>query len=277
MEENHHHSSNESVPNHALQIDSAVEDLREILFGQQSAVFEGKIRELEQRVTDRDALVEMISPVLGDIIRRRIQDSRDEMIEALYPIIGQVVVRAVTEAIRDLVRSIDARMRSSLNLRGFWQRWRARLSGISDAEIALRESLPFAITEILLIHRETGLLLCHVSRNPDIASDSDLVSGMLTAIGDFVQDAFGRGRKGQLDEIQYGEQRILIEAAQYAYLAVAVDGIESAGFRAQMREQIIEISQQYENLLRHYDGDPMPLAPAKALLHSLLTTTKLHE
>lgn len=43
------------------------------------------------------------------------------------------------------------------------------------------------------------------------------------------------GKQGQLDEVQYGTRRILIEAAHYSYLAVVVDGVEPPGFRSAMR------------------------------------------
>jgi hypothetical protein len=233
--------------------------------------------DLERRLTDRDALIAILAPVLGDVIRRKIRDARDEMVEALYPIIGQVVVRAVQEAIRDLARNIDARMRSSFNVASVWRRWRARLGGASGAEISLRESLPFSVEDVLLVHRESGLLLWHVSRDSDALPDSDIISGMLTAVRDFAQDAFGQGKEEELDVVEFGERRILIEAARHAYAAVVVDGIEPTGFRAEMRERIIEIDHAHEETLRHYDGDPTPLAPVEVPLRSLISATESQE
>ena len=262
------------------QADPALETLREILFSryrQQIAELEAELDDLERRITDKDRLVAMIAPVLGDALRRKIRDARDEMIETLYPIIGQAIVRAVSEAIRDLARTVDAQMRTAFRPQAIGWRLRARVSGVSSAETVLRESLPFDVAEVFLIHRETGLLLWHISRDPDAPSDSDLISGMLTAIRDFAQDAFGRGEEGQLEEIQYGERRILIEAAQHAYLAIVVDGIEPPGFRAEMRERVIEVDLTHEKTLRHYEGDPTPLAPVEQPLRSLMTTSRPRE
>ena len=150
--------------------DPSLESLRGILFGQyrqQIAELEAELDDLERRMADEDALIATIAPVIGDVMRRKIRDARDEMIEALYPIIGQTVVRAVGEAIRDLVRNVDAQMRRSLSLGTIWQRLRARARGVSSAEMVLRESLPFQVAEVFLIHRETGLLLRHISHDPD--------------------------------------------------------------------------------------------------------------
>lgn len=257
--------------------DPELEALREILFSRyrrQIGDLEADLDDLERRIHDRDAFVAMITPILGDAIRRKIRDARNEMIEALYPIIGEIVMRAVAEAIRDLARTLDAQVRTSFNPQVLWRRARARFGGASEAEIILRESLPFQVVEIFLIHRETGLLLRHLSHDPEASPDSDLISGMLTAIRDFVHDSFGRGEQRQLDEIQYGDRSILIETAQHAYLAVLVDGIEPAGFRAEMRERIIELNHANEKTLSHYDGDPSVLTAVDEPLGSLLVTAQ---
>ena len=136
--------------------------------------------------------------------------------------------------------------------------------------MALRDSLPFEVTEVLMIHRSSGLLLQHVSRDPAVLEDSEIISSMLTAIRDFTAEAFGRGQPGGLDTIEYGDRRILIEAAEHAYLAVVVDGIEPAGFRAEMREQMMKLEGDYADVLRHYNGDPAPLASATPSLQSLM-------
>jgi hypothetical protein len=257
--------------------DPALETLRSILFSDSQrriVELEAEVADLERRLADKDAFVAMITPVLGKAIRRSIRDAREEMIQALYPIIGQTVVRAVSEAIRDLARTLDAQMRTSFDLPAVGRRLQARASGVSSAEMTLREALPFNVAEVFLIHRESGLLLWHISRDPATAHDSDLISGMLTAIRDFVEESFGAGGEGQLDEIQYGERRILLETAQYAYLAVVLDGIEPAGFRAEMRERIIEVDHAHETVLHPYQGDPTLLAPVEPSLRSLITASK---
>jgi hypothetical protein len=257
--------------------DPALDALRDILlahYRQRVGELETELDELEERVTDRDALIETISPVLGEAIRRQIRDSREEMIEALYPIIGQLVIRAVSEAVQDLARTVDARVRRSFDLRSVWWRIRARLGGVSQAEMSLRTSLPFAVTEIFLIHRETGLLLWHGSHEPKAARDSELFGSMLTAIRDFAQDAFGRGKEGQLEEIEYGDEHILLEATRHAYLAVVVSGVEPPGFRAKVRERLVEVSHRYARILRDYDGEPIPQDGAEGSLRPLMAASE---
>ena len=47
------------------------------------------------------------------------------------------VLRAVNEAIQDLARTVDARLRATLTPGVLWRRLRARAGGVSGAELAL--------------------------------------------------------------------------------------------------------------------------------------------
>ncbi len=92
---------------------------------------------------------------------------------------------------------------------------------------------------------------------------------MLTAIRDFVADAFGRGQQSELEAIQYSGQHILIEAAEHVYLAAVVQGIEPAGFRSALRDLAIEIENRYRYLLHSYQGDASAFAALDLALGSL--------
>ena len=200
----------------------------------------------------RDEMAEALGPVMGEAIRVQVRESRKDMIDALYPIIGETVQRAVREFGMELQRSVDARLRSSGLFRSIW----ARLRGVSPSELALRDSLPFAIQEIFLIQRGSGLLLAHSHHGAEDAMDSDLISGMLTAIRDFVHDSFGHTDGKELDEIQYGDKRIIIESGQLVYLAVVISGIEPDGFHEELHKFISELHVTYEAALRKYNGEP---------------------
>ncbi len=263
-----------------------LDDLRAIVAGpdrQRMAALEARIAEVEHRTGDHEALVAAVGPILSDAIRKQVREDRDAMVESLYPLIGQLISRAVAESIRDLARTIDRRMRASFSPAYLLRRARARARGVSDAELVLRDALPFRVAELFLVHRESGLLLLHLpSGSPEddgsenagggnASGDSaDLISGMLTAIRDFAQDAFGRGQEGGLDEIQYGNRRILIEACQHVYLAAVVDGVEEAGFRDRLRDAALEVENAYNDVLKRYDGDATRFEAAEPQLAQLL-------
>lgn len=259
----------------------------------------------------RPEMIEAISPIMADSIRTNIRDSKEQMVEALYPIMGQLVQRSVREAMKDLVRRIDHQIQSRISYQGFVNQIRARFSGISPGELALRSALPFSATDVFLIHRHSGLLLLYVNRDvaeisPEWADnafietepvfevdeatnnevlegqivldhplyDTDLISGMLTAIRDFVQDAFGHDENEHLNQVVYGEKQILIETAQNAYMAVVIEGTEPYYFRANMRDHLIDIEHEYSALLVDYDGNAAPFELKKENLQSLLHSTE---
>lgn len=216
---------------------------------------EREIMQLRLRLNDHDALVEILSPIIGHAIADRVRDSQEEVAEALYPVIGKTISRAVTEAIRDLARSIDNTMRQNFHPKAF-KRLMWRFRGLNPDEASLREMLPFQVKEIFLIHRDSGLLIHHLS-NTATMTDADLISGMLTAIRSYVAESFGEGKEGSLDDISYGDLRILIQEGSLAILAVVLQGIEPSGFQHRMREQLSIIHNEFRTAFRTFEGDAL--------------------
>ena len=204
-----------------------------------------------------DDMAEALGPVMGEAIRVQIRDSRDDMVEALHPVIGATVQRSVIEALREFQRNIDARLKQTFGFRGFLRQFSARLRGIDPAELALRDAIPFSIDQIFLVHRESGLLMMHAQPGGATVLEADLISSMLTAIRDFVRDSFNTdGRSPEVEEIQYGRHRIMLQDGSAAYAAVVIEGTEPEGFRGVLRDFVSELHIRYERQLRAFDGDP---------------------
>jgi hypothetical protein len=218
----------------------------------------------------RDEMAEALGPVMGEAIRVQIRDSRQEMVEALYPVIGESVQRSVVEAFRELQHNIDARLKSVIGPRSVWRTLGARLRGVSPAELALRDALPFAVQNVFLIQHGSGLLVAQSNAGEQVA-DSDLVGSMLTAIRDFVHDSFGQGNNSkELDEIQYGDQQVVIQSGQIVYLAVLIQGVEPEGFRAKLHDFVSDLHVRHARSLREYTGDPAMLPDLQPKLDRLV-------
>ena len=255
----------EALQEQAKALQAELEQLREQLNTDSQALIPKLIQQMSYIITNtirdkRDELAEALGPIMSDAIRVQIRDSRKEMVEALYPIVLETVMRAVTEFLREFQRNIDARLKSTLNLRGFLNQVQARLRGVSASELTLRESFTFSIEELFLIQHDSGLLLAHHSRVSEENDDSDLIGGMLTAIRDFARDSFGEGDDEQeLREIEFGDERIIIQSGQYLYAAAVIKGIEPTGFHAQLQKLVSELHIQHKPQLRDYAGDPATL------------------
>lgn len=205
----------------------------------------------------REEMAEALGPVMGEAIRVQIRDSRQEMVESLYPVIGSTIQRALAEFTLELQRNIDARLNRTFGPEGVFRMALARLRGVDPGAWALRQSLPFNIRGLFIIQHDSGLLVAPYVPTASDLSGTDLISGMLTAIRDFTQDSFGRGQQDEdLDEIQYGDQRIIIGNGAVVYVAAVITGVEPEGFRAQLHELAADLHVRHEAALRHYTGDP---------------------
>lgn len=208
----------------------------------------------------REEMAESLGPIMGEAIRVQIRDSRKDMVEALYPVIGETVQKAVSEFAREFQRNIDARLKGSFGPEGLARAVGARLRGVSASELALRDALPFTIREMFLIQHQSGLLLAHSHHSAAEVTDSDIISAMLTAIRDFVRDSFGAGgTEKELDEVQYGDLRIVVQSGRAAYLAVVYTGVEPEGFRAKLHAFVSDLHVKYEAQFKQYSGDPATL------------------
>lgn len=222
----------------------------------------------------RDEMAEALGPVMGEAMRVQIRDSRKDMVEALYPVIGETVQKAIGEFAREFQRNIDGRLQAAFGPSGVLRNTLARLRGVSPSQLAMRDSLPFSIREIFLIQHGSGLLIAHSHHGAAELTDSGLISAMLTAIRDFVHDSFSQGAKEEeLDEVQYGDQRIIIQSGRVAYLAAVITGVEPEGFRARLRTFVSELHVKYEKTLRQFSGDPTMLPNLQPRIARLVAET----
>jgi len=109
-----------------------------------------------------------------------------------------------------------------------------------------------SIEDIFLLHR-SGLLLKHYTRRLRPNVDSDVLSGMLVAVQDFVKDSF-RGEKGQLNEIRFGEIRIVIIEGKWTILAAVVRGARPYDVQPELGYALTDLEAKYEDPLIDWDG-----------------------
>lgn len=237
--------------------DKDLSTLQKILFGTERdrmRTLAADVDSLRHQINDKNALAAAVAPILGDAIRRQIQESQEEIIDALYPVIGQIIMRAVTGAMRDLARSVDEKLQAATDFQRFSRRIRSLFTGVPVGELALREALPLLVQEIYLIHRESGLLLWYATRTPDRNADSDLISGMLTAIQEFAGQVLGSG-EAHLHQLQFGNRELILEFGRHAYVAMVIDGVPPSNFRWKAHQRVYAFEKNQQQNLRQYDGD----------------------
>ena len=203
-------------------------------------------------------------------MRRSVREDPQSVADALFPVMGPAIRKAIVETVRGMLESTNRAIEASLSVQGLRWRIEAWRSGKSFAEIVLLHSLVYRVEQLLLIHKETGLLLRHVVASDAEAQDPDMVSGMLTAIRDFVRDSFGGKSGDSLDVFQVGELEVLVEDSPRAVLAAVVRGHPPPELRVELERALEAIEARFGTALDAFGGDTAPFEGAKDALESCL-------
>jgi hypothetical protein len=124
------------------------------------------------------------------------------------------------------------------------------------------------IDEVFLMYHD-GRLIKHETRRlkPDI--DKDILSSMLLAVQEFIKDSF-RGEEGWLDELKFGELKILVGRGKWVLIAAVIVGEEAEPFRPQIMNAIRDIEYKYKDVLEEWDGYMEKVAPIGRELRALI-------
>jgi OOP family OmpA-OmpF porin len=214
-------------------------------------------------------LRQALQPLLEEAIVVSVRKDPRILAEALFPMIGSAIRRAVASALQNMVESLNQIVEASLTIRSIQWRIEAATTGKSYGEIALLRSLLYRVEQVFLIHRKTGLLMQHVIADARVVRDPDMISGMLTAIQDFVGDSFGSGEDA-LETMQVGQLSVWIQHGPDAILAGVVRGTPPARLRSVFASALETIHREWVEQIMTFDGDAGTLAPARAVLQTCL-------
>lgn len=128
-----------------------------------------------------------------------------------------------------------------------------------------------SIEEVFLVYRD-GILMYHISRSLVEDKDSDVLSGMLTVVQEFVRDAFRYGERRELHQLDFGDYRIIIERGKLVYLAIVYAGHESASLKKRVRGVLNGIEATYGHVLENWDGDMDRIIGARDMIRDNLLT-----
>ena len=210
----------------------------------------------EQILLDESAIPQTLGPEMGKAIKAQIESEKDAMVDALYPVIGSTISKYMVEVVRD----INSKVESTLSPEGLKRKFRAKMQGVSEAELIFKESVGYRVRAIFLIDKDSGLVIQEIQIPGEEKLDSDMLAGMLTAIRSFANDCITAG--SELDLIDYGDWQIPLEVAGYCYLAVIVAGEPPKEFITKIRRVLGEIVIEHDEAIQNFDGNltRMPIA-----------------
>ena len=208
---------------------------------------------ISQRIEESpQEIARSIAPEMAVAIREQIRLEREAMVDALYPIMGATVAKAISQTIEEINQKVE----NSLSPETLSLRMRAKVQGVSEAELLLKESMPFYIRAVFLIQKHSGLVIstayCH--EKPQL--ESEMVAGMLTAIRSFVSEYIAKSDDvSEINEIDYGNSQIILEVAGHCYLAVVIDGTHTKQYKKKMSFIFSNLIQDYGEDIAAYEGN----------------------
>jgi len=239
-----------------------LEILKDILFTDDREYFEKiaqRIEHIEKTVEDKERLSANVNPIvkhqlkeftksiphtLGPTItaalKEEVKNHTDEVVDVLFPILGRMIKKYVAQEMRLLSEKVN----SQLGFKGWKSKMKSWFGGVKEEEAILSELSSAKIEQVLLIEKESGLLTASYSRTETI--DEEMISGMLTAIKNFVEDAFGQ-KNQNLEHIEYELYQIHLQSFATYYIAVVISGNYSLQSKNKVQDIIFNF---YEDFMK---------------------------
>ncbi|MFO7618994.1 MAG: hypothetical protein R6W91_05000 [Thermoplasmata archaeon] len=141
----------------------------------------------------------------------------------------------------------------------------ARLVEWMSPQLKWQES---QVNEIFLLNT-SGMVIAHAGAHEEFGDiDRDMVGGMLTAIQNFVQEAFHSSEMDSLKSLSMGKLRVLIEAKGEVVIAVLFTGHEARELRKGVLRLIEELENRFGEVLKGWRGDKKSVVSVQEWLES---------
>ncbi|HYG81208.1 MAG TPA: OmpA family protein [Pyrinomonadaceae bacterium] len=215
-------------------------------------------------------LGEALGPTVTKAIERSVRKNPQPLVDAIFPVMGPAIRKAISVALSGMIQSLNQTMAYSFSARGLKWRIEAWRTGKPFAEVVLLHTLLYRVEQVFLIHKETGLLLQHVVAGGAGGADADMVSGMLTAIQDFVHDSFQSPEGEQLETLEVGDLTVWVEQGPLAVLAGVIRGTAPQDLRPAFQGTLERIHLEFRDRLVEFSGDASEFDPARPLLEDCL-------
>ncbi|MGE3166223.1 MAG: hypothetical protein AB7O52_15055 [Planctomycetota bacterium] len=225
---------------------------------------------VELSIRDDHRLSQALAPTVEDTLHISVKKDPQGLVDALSPVMMPAIRKSIADTIKSMVQALNETLERSLSAQGLRWRLEALRTGRPFAEVVMLRSLRFRVEQVYLMHRRTGLLLHHEAIPGLDVESPDLVSGMLTAIQDFVRDSFGARDSETLDALEVGDHTVWIEAGPHALLAAVIRGSAPRTLRDELQATLAAVHREWGEALAEFRGDDAPFAATGARLRDCL-------
>jgi hypothetical protein len=280
----------DGVGKRASSDDQPLTELRAILLGPDRAAWDSLRQRLENpsrraedvagvlaeavRLRSDVKLRRALQPLLEEALQLSVQSNPRMLADALFPIFGKAIRKAITSELDGMLQTLSQTLEQSFSWRSIEWRWESFRTGKPYAEIVVLRSLLYRVEQVFLIHRKSGLLLQHVAASPlegpAETKDPEMVSGMLTAIQDFVHDSVSGTESENLEAVRMGDVGVVLAYGPDAILAGFVRGVAPRKLSRVFQDGLDRVEQKKAESLRAFSGDTSEFDSCRPQLEACL-------
>ncbi len=266
--------------------DVSFDALREVLLSEERnrlGLVEHRLDDPEVRATElaevmseamtlaaKDArFARVLAPTIEKALFESVRANPEGLADALFPVLMPTIRRVVSSLIERSFENFNRVLEVSVSPRSFAWRVESWRTGRPFSEIVLFHTIQYRVEQVLLIHRQTGLLLTQVGVN--VSAEADLVSAMLTAIQDFARDSFQMADES-IRTFRIGDLTVLVETSPYGTVAAAVRGTPPLKLTDNLAVALETIEMRFPIALSEFVGDTSAFEATKPILEMCLAT-----
>lgn len=226
-----------------------------------------------QSKRESQQIAEAMLPIVEDDLSLSIKRHPEKLADLLFPVMGPAIRKAIREAMNSMIQSINQTVDHAVSPKGIQWRLEAMRTGKSFSEVVFVHTMRYRVEQVFLIHRETGLLLQHAAAPNVKVQDPDMVSGMLTAIQDFVRDSFKNGSDpgdDGLGSLEIGGVTVWIVPGPSASVAGVIRGHAPRDLKSVFHVALEDIHREQLDDLTGFKGDTSRFEIAKPHLEGCL-------
>ena len=129
----------------------------------------------------------------------------------------------------------------------------------------------YVISQVFVAHKK-GTLMAHVmTKESKRCVDPDVMVGMLTAIQDFVKESFEGEKHQKLDELKYGDLRLVFRRGNDFMLVAVISGQMTNTIEVALEQALDQIQMTFGVTIHDWDGTAADIAGIKDIVAKLLT------
>ncbi len=252
---------------------------------QETKKFEKAVISAIDRLLERESegayepVIEKLSPLIYEELRQYVKLKKEDVTDLLYPVVGSMISKYVSQMLQDMMNDVNEKIQHGLSVENIKRKIVAKIKGVDESELLLYEAMPLHVKAVLLIHKQMGAVIAYRVDSDTFINEPEMVASMLTALTDFInnwidkQEAFN-----EVNEINYGNSKIYLEASGHSYLAVLIEGQTTQEVVNTTNTVLGNILNKFSSEMQQFDGDLslLPSDEIHQLFDPLFELNKIH-